>query len=145
MKFEKSLVGSSARAVLGGSCVLVFVAPFLSFAQPKTQISVVGDVACPIVCSLKGEKKGVFPEVAEALFKDSPFELKIHELPWMRAVQSTLEGKYTMFMGGSEADGDALFPDLSPMKWKTSFLKLNDNPAQFKGVESLKGIKVGGG
>lgn len=122
--------------------ILLFLAPAHALAE---QLVIATTTYCPLACQPEDSgREGVMHDVLKAAFEDTQYELIFKNVPYGRAIQETLEGKY----GGVTFAGPANSPDFVFVR---NFVMVNivqfavkkNSDWQYSGIESLKNIRIG--
>jgi polar amino acid transport system substrate-binding protein len=86
---------------------------------------------------------GYFLDVAKKVFGDAGHTLVFEAMPWARAIDSARKGTVNGIVGAVEDDApDFIFPRNELAMVNTEFFVKKGNPWRFKGIESLKKIRL---
>jgi len=88
---------------------------------------------------------GLSMEVIRAAYKTQGHEVKIHYVPWARALAGVESGIYDIVpdMWFSEARSKQFLFSTPYISTTVRFIKLKGDPFQYTGIESLKGKTIG--
>ena len=120
---------------------LIIASPFNATAKT---ISIVADLWPPFNGNPYSDFEGYMVDITRAVFEAKGFEVRYIILPWTRAVSGTRSGIYTGIIGASKNDAkDFVFPQEELARNVLAFYVLKGNPWRFKGIDSIKNIKLG--
>ncbi len=90
-------------------------------------------------------KEGLSLELVRAAFKTQGYTLKMEYVPWARAEKGVKEGKYDILANTwvtEKRKGYLMYSESYAVN-RIKFIKNIDDPFEYKGIESLKGKKIG--
>ncbi len=116
---------------------------FSPVAKAET-ISVRADAWPPYNGDPKAADPGYGIEILKAIFEKQGYTIDYQTMPWNRALQEVKEGKFSAAIGASTEDGAGMvFPEESVGKMDTYFFVKKGNAWTYKGIDSLKSVKLG--
>ncbi|MDC0336189.1 transporter substrate-binding domain-containing protein [Pseudodesulfovibrio sp.] len=122
--------------------LLTILVPMPALAQ---ELHIATSAYCPLVClPVVDGKEGIMHDVLRESFKDSEYKLIFENIPYGRAIQETLDGKYAgvTFAGVANAP-DFIFVRNMILTNAVHFATLKTSQWKYDGVDSLKGIRFG--
>jgi polar amino acid transport system substrate-binding protein len=120
--------------------LLILLLPVQAFA---VDVNVATSAYCPLACSLdRAPHDGVMHEVLRRAFAGTKYRLIFHEMPYIRAIRDTLDGQYDVvtYAGSAHAE-DFVFVRNLDMVNVVQFATRADSPWQYRGIDSLNGIR----
>lgn len=112
-----------------------------SFAET---ITIVADEWPPYNGEPESELPGYGIEIAKKVFEEAGHKIEYKIVPWARALKETKAGKYTALIGATKDEvPDYIFPDEEFGISENSFFIKKGKDWEFKGVDSLKSVKIG--
>lgn len=116
--------------------------PMQAFAE---EVVVATTTYCPLVCENDAEKReGVMHDVLKAAFKDTEYELRFENIPYGRAIQGTLDGRYdAVSFAGTANSPNFVFVRNFVMTNIVQFAVPKDSTWKYDGIDSVKAIRVG--
>jgi polar amino acid transport system substrate-binding protein len=120
--------------------ILFMLLPTPSYAE---DVDVATSTYCPLACALdQAPRDGVMHEVLRRTFEDTGYRLVLHEMPYVRAIRETLDGRYdAVSFAGSAHAGDFVFVRNLDMVNVVQFATRADSRWQYHGIESLADIR----
>ena len=123
--------------------VLAVLILFPATAFPDT-ILLKSDTWCPYNCALDAKLPGYTIEIAKRIFEKAGHKLKYEIVPWSRALKLVKEDDITAIVGVTRDEGpELIFPDQELGISDLHFFKRKGFDWTFKGVDSLKNVRVG--
>ena len=108
------------------------------------EIKLTSDLWCPYACEPTSDKPGFMIEIAKEIFKSKGHTVRYELINWARAIKDTKAGKYDGIVGASKADVPGfVVPSIPTGKLENYYFTLRSNQWTYKGVESLKKVKMG--
>jgi polar amino acid transport system substrate-binding protein len=114
-----------------------------AFAAPKVIVAA-ADPWPPFV-DPASPTEGLTLEIVREALKTQDYEVKLTIVPWARAEAGVKDGTYDILVGVWHTDArtkDFLYGTAYAVN-SVKFMKLKGDPFEFKGLESLKGKRVG--
>lgn len=109
------------------------------------EITMVADNWCPFNCDPTDENPGFFIEAAKLIFEPKGYKINYQIVPWTRAIEEVMAGKYNILIAASlEETPDILFPKALDVSCGFNVFVRDDNPFIWRGVESIKDLRIGG-
>ena len=98
---------------------------------------------CPQLCST-GDKEGYVMDTVKAVFKDSPYQVKVTTFPWSRAIKSVEKGQAQALLAPAKQEApNLMFPTQEVGIQRMCFFTKSHSDWTYSGPESLTGLKVG--
>ncbi|OIQ51524.1 Bacterial extracellular solute-binding protein, family 3 [Pseudodesulfovibrio hydrargyri] len=122
---------------------LVLLALLLPFPAYARDVDVATSMYCPLACDpSEAPHDGIMHEVLRRTFEGTKYRLIFHEMPYVRAIQETLDGRYDAisYAGTAHAE-DFIFVRNLDMINVVQFATRADSAWQYQGVESLDQIR----
>lgn len=92
----------------------------------------------------KDAKPGYMIEVLKAIFEPQGVQIDYQTMPWNRSKDEVRKGKYDAIVGADHEEGAGyVLPKETFGKFDNTFFATSSNSWRFKGVDSLKQIKLG--
>lgn len=107
-------------------------------------ITIAADQWCPYNCEPDSKSPGYGIEIADKIFEDAGHQIQYKILPWTRAIAATKNGAYGAVIGATKEEvPDFIIPEEEIGISRNVFFVRKGDPWRFKGVETLKEIRVG--
>jgi len=106
-------------------------------------INVATSTYCPLACDLaQAPRDGIMHEVLRRTFEGTRYRLIFHEMPYVRAIRDTLDGRYDVipYAGSAHAE-DFIFVRNLDMINVVQFATRADSTWQYRGPQSLEAIR----
>ena len=124
--------------------VIALLVFFFAAQVHADEIKLTSDLWCPYACDPASDKPGFMIEIAQEVFKSKGHTVRYELLNWARAIKDTKAGKYDGIVGASKADVPGfIIPSIPSGKLENYYFTLSTNDWSYRGVESLKNIKLG--
>ena len=108
-------------------------------------ITMVADNWCPFNCDPADTDPGFLVEVAQKAFEPEGYKVTYQIVPWARAIEEVMAGKYTILLAASvEETPDVLFPKSPRVSCGFDVFVKEGNPFVWKGVDSIRDKRIGG-
>ncbi|WFS64050.1 hypothetical protein LF599_07770 [Pseudodesulfovibrio thermohalotolerans] len=120
--------------------VFLLLAPL---AHAEDVINVATSTYCPLACGPdKAPHDGIMHEILRRSFKGAGYRLVFHDMPYIRAVRDTLDGRYDVisYVNSAQSDNFIYVRNLEMVN-ELRFATLTDCPWRYRGVKSLEGIR----
>jgi len=116
---------------------------FSTICQSST-VTIRADEWYPINGIPDSENPGYMIEIAQIILAEHGHTVEYRVMPWKRSVQQVREGSFDCVVGAYKEDApDFLFPNDSWGSIGSSFYVKKGKNWRYKGMESIKSIKVG--
>jgi len=120
-----------------------YLALFLCNFCQAAEINVASIDWCPQLCQ-DTERPGYIIDTIEMVFTDSPFELDIKTYPWSRSIKLVETGrKHALLSPAKNEAPNLVYPRNEVGIQRMCFFTLKNSDWLYKGVESLKGLRIG--
>ncbi|WP_104403034.1 substrate-binding periplasmic protein [Vibrio penaeicida] len=95
--------------------------------------------------SMQGEEKGIAVDIVTAAFKAQGYDLNFKLMPFARAVHEVKKSRVDVLVATWYTEERATYLEYSDPYFynKVKFIKLKDDPFEYFGMESLRGLNVG--
>lgn len=131
-----------SRSALGLMVLLVIV--FSASAVMSDTIRMASDNWCPYNCEPDSDKPGYMIEIAKLIFEKAGHQVEYQIKPWSASIIECRKGNIDALPGTTKGEvPDFIFPDESFGACNVFFFTRKGSPWRYKGIESLKGVKVG--
>lgn len=104
MELTKAMLRFATALFCGATIGLI---PTAQAEQPINTIDVAAIDWCPAICPEK-EQPGLIKEIVAEVFRRESIRLKLHYMPWARAVKQTTSGKMDALLAPVKAEAPAL-------------------------------------
>ncbi len=125
---------------------LIFVCTILvySFNVYADTITIKSDEWCPFNCKPGSAQPGYMIEIAKTIFRKAGHTVSYSINPWIRSIYLARKGKISAIVGATKGEvADFTFPEEEFGISMTYFFVKKGNPWRYKGVASLKNLKIG--
>ncbi len=106
-------------------------------------LRIAGTEWCPYNC-VDENRPGIISEYVELIVKKIGMNSVIELLPWSRAIDLVKSKKYDVLMSCGESDSKGLIRSSKLLDYKMCFFSLHSSTWNYKGLESLSLIEIGG-
>ena len=126
---------------MGATLAAALVLPSAARAETLTLRS---DYWCPYNCTPGGEPPGYMIEIARKVFEPAGYTIDYQLMPYDEAIEAARKGEITAVVGAARKDApDLAFTASSQGTTTYAFASAKGSGFVYKGVESLKGIRLG--
>lgn len=131
--------------------IIIVIACFLNPNQSKAAIqskekiiTVTGNAWPPFNNFPNQKKPGFLIEIVKEIFKKNGYQMQYIEYPWERAVKESMVGDVDALVGLLRTDSpEMIFPAEEIGTTRNGFYTRKDSKWTYKGINSLKKIKLG--
>lgn len=135
----RNTLAYAALCALGALLAL----PLASAEEARTLV-VAADEWCPINCNPRSPQQGIGIDLTRRVFEPLGYRVRYVIMPWSRALSEVKAGRVDAVVGANSSDdADLVYPRTPVYAISDDFYVRSDNPLKFKGVESLKGRRLG--
>ncbi len=90
-------------------------------------------------------REGILIDIAKIAFEKEGYSVNYKIMPWSRAILEAQKGNIEGIIGASPKEVENfVFPKIPNSYSKDAFFVPDDSPWEFKGVESLENVRLGG-